>query len=349
VLRSPNRAPAGPSPEPPEAIASVDVSVYAEALGEFLRTRSEAALYRASLMSRSLAAGGVAPDEIVALHVEALELAVEGMGQRGHLLAATDGLQFLLEVMIAYGVQHKEHLERRLRELADSNASRAEILATVAHELRTPLTAVKGNLDLAVRRLAGGEVEAVPPLLGQSRSAVDRLVRMTADMVEASRDRPSEVRRERVELAPLLAQACAWTASGAAEKGIGLALEPAEPGAGVLGDADGLLGVFGNLISNAVRYTPAGGRVMVRHRVDGERVEVEVRDTGVGMTAEVQARIFEKFYRAPEAQLAVPQGLGLGLSLVKQTVEAHGGEVAVESAPGQGSTFRLHLPCAPGA
>jgi signal transduction histidine kinase len=327
-------------------LAPVGVDDYADALAEFLRTRGEAALYKASLMSGGFVAQRVGPDEIIALHVEALERATDGMSQREQLLAATDALQFLLEVMIAYGVQHKEHLERRLRELADSNASRAEILATVAHELRTPLTAVKGNLDLAVRRLAGGEVEAVPPLLGQSRSAVDRLVRMTADLVEASRDRPPEVHRDRVELAPLLAQACAWAASGAAEKGIGLALEPAEPGICVLGDADGLLSVFGNLISNAVRYTPAGGRVAVRYGGRGDRAEVEVRDTGVGMTAEVQARIFEKFYRAPEAQLAVPQGLGLGLSLVRQMVDAHGGEIVVESAPGQGSVFRVYLPCA---
>jgi signal transduction histidine kinase len=263
------------------------------------------------------------------------------------VMAATDGLQFLLEIMIGYGVQHKEHVERRLRELAASDATRAEILAAVARELRTPLTTVRGNLDLAARRLAGGEVAAVPPLLGQSRSAVDRLVRMTADLVEASRDRPPEIQRDRVALAPLLAQACAWAASGAAEKGVGLALAPAEPGACVLGDADGLLSVFGNLISNAVRYTPAGGRVAVRYGATGDHAEVEVEDTGVGMTAEVRARIFEKFYRAPEAQLAVPEGLGLGLSLVKQMVEAHGGRIAVESAPGRGSTFRVTLPRAP--
>jgi signal transduction histidine kinase len=326
---------------------AVGVEHYADALGEFLRTRGEAALYRASLMSGAFVAQHIGPDEIIALHVEALERATEGLGQREQLLAATDALQFLLEVMIAYGVQHKEHLERRLSELADSNASRAEILATVAHELRTPLTAVKGNLDLAVRRLAGGEVEAVPPLLGQSRSAVDRLVRMTAELVEASRDRPPEVRHDRIELAPLLAQACAWAASSAAEKGIGLALEPAEPGVCVLGDGDGLLSVFGNLISNAVRYTPAGGRVAVRYQSDDDRALIEVRDSGVGMSSEVQARIFEKFYRAPEAQLAVPQGLGLGLSLVKQMVEAHGGQISVESAPGRGSTFFISLPCAP--
>jgi signal transduction histidine kinase len=327
--------------------ATATIADYTEALSEFLRTRGEAALYRASLISGAFVIQRIGPDEIIALHVEALESACRGMGQREQLLAATDALQFLLEIMIAYGVQHKEHLERRLTELADSNASRAEILATVAHELRTPLTAVKGNLDLAARRLAGGEFEAIPPLLGQSRSAVDRLVRMTADLVEASRDRMPEVQSVRIELAPLLAQACAWAASSAAEKGIGLALEPSEPSTCVLGDADGLLSVFGNLISNAVRYTPAGGRISVRYGPTGDRAFVEVQDTGVGMSAEVQARIFEKFYRAPEAQLAVPQGLGLGLSLVKQMVDAHGGTIEVESTAGKGTMFRVNLPCGP--
>jgi signal transduction histidine kinase len=117
----------------------------------------------------------------------------------------------------------------------------------------------------------------------------------------------------------------------------------------VRGDADALLSVLGNLLSNAVRYTSPGGRVVVHHGLltddTGRWGWMEVKDTGIGMTPEVQSRIFEKFYRAPEAALqeGAGSGLGLGLALVQQFVAAHEGRIEVRSVPGEGSTFRVHL------
>src|SRR5205085_1970682 len=120
-------------------------------LGDYLRTHSEAALYSASMMSRGFVEQRIGPEEIIALHVEALAAATAGMTYREQAHAAADGLQFLLEVMIAYGVQHKEYLELRLEELARSEASKADVLAAVAHELRTPITVARGSLDMAER------------------------------------------------------------------------------------------------------------------------------------------------------------------------------------------------------
>ena len=101
---------------------------------------------------------------------------------------------------------------------------------------------------------------------------------------------------------------------------------------------------MGNLLSNAIRYTPPGGRVIVRYGQNKAGAWVEVTDTGIGMAPDVQARAFEKFYRAPEAHTVSTQGLGLGLSLVHDLVQAHGGRIEIESAPRQGSTFRVILP-----
>ena len=112
------------------------------------------------------------------------------------------------------------------------------------------------------------------------------------------------------------------------------------------GDADALLTVFGNLLANAIRYTPEGGQVTVRLGAGDASAWFEVADTGVGMTEDVKARVFDKFYRSPEARGIEAQGLGLGLTLVRQAVAAHHGSVSVESAPGAGSTFRVTLPLA---
>jgi signal transduction histidine kinase len=337
---------------------------YRAILSEYLRTHSEAALYRVSILSQSLVSSGLGPEDIVALHCESLDRALEGLGYREQARGMSDAQQFLLEVMIAYGVQYKEYLELRLQEAQREAASRealerqraldaervgrqkGEILTVIAHELRTPITAARGNLDYARMSLARGQAERLPELLERAREAIDRLSRLSADLVQASRGELPELHLAEHSLGEIVAQSCAWAGETAAAENIVFDREPAPLEAQVLGDADGLLSLFGNLLSNAIRYTPAGGRVSVRQGVDGDWAWVEVRDTGIGISPEAQERIFEKFYRAPEARRAESQGLGLGLSLVRQMVDAHGGRIEVESAQGRGSAFRVSLPLA---
>ena len=132
--------------------------------------------------------------------------------------------------------------------------------------------------------------------------------------------------------------------SAAAEKGLVLVHDDALSSVSVVGDADALLSVFGNLLANAIRYTPAGGSITVRCGADDGEAWATISDTGIGMAPEIQERIFEKFYRAREARDVEAQGLGLGLSLVQELVQAHGGRVDVQSALGEGSTFRSCTP-----
>jgi signal transduction histidine kinase len=116
----------------------------------------------------------------------------------------------------------------------------------------------------------------------------------------------------------------------------------------VRGDAQRLYQVVSNLVSNAIKYTQPGGLVTVAMRASGEQVRLEVHDNGPGIAPEAQARIFERFYRAP-AVAADDSGTGLGLAIVKSIVEQHGGRVWVTSVPGQGSTFVVSLPSWPDA
>jgi len=344
--------------EPPTS-----TSAYVDAFEEYARTHSEASLYQASLLSQSFVKQGVGPEEIIALHGDAVERVSAGLSDRERVRMSGDSLQFLLEVMIAYGVQHAAFTELKAQEaeqraveahkLAEeaqrADQLKAELMALVAHELRTPLTAALGNVQLARRSLSRGNVDRLPRLLDSTEETLQRLSRLTGDLVEASRGENPVLHRTPQELVVLVSQACGWASAVAQEKDVTLHRESEAWSARVLGDPDALLTVFGNVLSNAVRYTPPGGKVTVRYGIDSEHAWVDVVDTGIGMSPDVQQRIFEQFFRAPEAQNIEQQGLGLGLFLVQRLVHAHGGRVEVTSAPDAGSTFRILLPLLEGA
>jgi signal transduction histidine kinase len=337
------------------------VDSYADALATYFTNRSEESLYRASLMSQRFIEEGFGPEEIIAVHADAVEVATRGLGYRERALASTDALQFLLEMMIAYGVQYRAYLELRLREreretearlaleqqrVADAEKSEREkeaILATISHELRTPITAALGNIDLARRSLANDQLDRLPRQLTAARDALGRLSRLSSDLIGASHDGLPALTFEMVEVDDILRKACAWARPNADQKRLTLVADDLTS-CRIRGDADALLTVFGNLLSNAVRYTPHGGRINARCTTEGESILICISDTGVGMTPETRARIFEKFYRAPDATNVEPSGLGLGLSIAQRLVAAHGGSLDVETAYGEGSTFTVRFP-----
>jgi signal transduction histidine kinase len=329
------------------AMGGLPFERYAAALGDYLKTQREAALYEASLLSQLFVEQRAGPDEIVALHFESLDKILRGMTYREHTRAVNDAHQFLLEVMIAYGVTYREYLDMKLQEHERDTRAREEILGSIAHELRSPIAAAQVNLDMARRHLAKGRVELIAPRIGTARGALDRLSRLTANLVRSGSMQPFADPHELVDLGAITNQACEWAEASAAEKEIRFVHEPyAGPPILVYGDSDALLSVFGNLLSNAIRYTRAGGQVTVRCGINGGSACITVQDTGIGMTEEVKARIFDKFYRGPEARSVEAQGLGLGLTLVHQAVSAHHGSVSVETDAGQGTTFRVVLPLA---
>src|SRR6185437_7732350 len=208
--------------------ADDSVAAYAAALDDYIDTRSESSLFRASLISQHFVESGFGPDDIISLHFESLETMLPRMSARQQSRAVGAAHQFLLEVMIAYGVKYKEYLELKLREsireaesraemerervleLERSEQEKADLLAGIAHELRTPLTAARGNLDLAVRSLSRGKTDRLVPLLGSTREALDRLSRLTGDLVQVSRGETPNLERTTQDLREILAQACSW-------------------------------------------------------------------------------------------------------------------------------------------
>lgn len=335
---------------------------YGAALAEYFTTRSETALYHASLLGQTCVESELGPEEIIALHTDALEASIAGLSYRQRAGAAVDALQFLLEVMIAYGVHHRRYLELRLQEqhraaqeaaaqeqrraqaLEAADRVKGEVMGMIAHELRTPITAVRGYLDMATRALERAQAAQLPDLLAAARRSLDRLTRLTSDLTEASRGTVPPLDLEPVDLVVLLAEASAWAQPLAAEQGVNFVGNPAVDRLVVRGDPTALTTVVTNLLTNAIRYTPAGGQIIVRTEQTAGEAIIEVHDTGIGMPPDVQAHIFEKFYRSAEARAVEAQGLGIGLFLTRELVRAHGGEISVTSTVGVGSSFQVRLP-----
>jgi signal transduction histidine kinase len=337
---------------------------YTADLKEYIGARSEGALYQASLLGQIFVEQGLGPDDIIALHSEALDAVTSSLTYRQRASAATDGLQFLLEVMIAYGVHHQRYLALRLAErtrLADEQAARdrqrvaeaeriarekSEILAAIAHELNTPITAASGSLQLAARALDLGRFDRVAQRVAIAGDAIERLSRLSAELTRASRDEVVLLEIAPQSLGEIVAQTSNWLLGEARNKQITIDFPAADAGPTVLADANALQTIVSNLLSNAIRYTPKGGHITLSYGIVDGYGFLRVQDTGMGMTPEIKARIFDKFYRAPEAKRVSSQGFGLGLALVQQFVGAQEGTISVESAPDAGSTFEVRLPLA---
>ena len=240
---------------------------------------------------------------------------------------------------------------RDISRLQELDRLKDRFISTVSHELRTPLA----NIKLYLQLLEKGNPERYPTYLDVMQREALRLERLIDDLLQISRlQAEQQGQRPRSYLPTAIEQIVglvvqhnlAW----AETEGKTLVYEhQGRPLPLVKGDADQLERALSNLVSNAIRYTPEGGRIVVRSRVesaehDGQDwVIIEVSDTGIGIPAHELPLIFDRFFRASNVSPSVP-GTGLGLSILKDIVEQHGGQIDVESQEGQGSTFRLRLP-----
>jgi two-component system phosphate regulon sensor histidine kinase PhoR len=225
-----------------------------------------------------------------------------------------------------------------------ADATRRDFVANASHELRTPVSAIAG----AAETLLSGAVDDP----GQARRFVEmiarnaeRLARLTNDLLDLSRieSRQWPVRLEPVSVEAVARRALEVCAEPARRKRIEVSLDvPA--GLAARADARALEHVLVNLLDNAVKYTPEGGRAKVSAAASEGRVEIVVSDTGPGIERHHLPRIFERFYRVDPGRARDAGGTGLGLAIVKHLMRLHGGSVRVESEPGRGSRFFLEFP-----
>jgi two-component system sensor histidine kinase BaeS len=214
---------------------------------------------------------------------------------------------------------------------------RKDLVSDIAHELRTPLSNIRGWLEA----VQDGVTEADPALVESLLEEALLLHHIIDDLQDLAMADAGTLRlhRELVSVGELLATVVA--AHRAAAGGVDLACD----GDGqVWADPVRLRQVVDNLVTNALRHTPAGGRVELRGFADGDDLVIEVRDTGTGIAAEDLPHVFERFWRAEKSRSRLTGGSGLGLAIVKKLVEGHGGTVGVASTVGEGSRFWVRLP-----
>ena len=230
---------------------------------------------------------------------------------------------------------------RLVRELRELDRYKGELIATISHELKTPLTSIMGHTELLED--AGVQPASVGAI---SRNAA-RLDRLVTNLLNYSRMQGRrELERKPVDLAEMCRSTVEMLRIQSDAAGVDLVLHLPHHPVQVLGDKDELPKVVDNLCSNAVKYTPTGGRVDVRLEIGHEAASVAVTDTGLGISRQDQVHLFSAFHRSTNPDALTIPGTGLGLAISRTIAEAHGGTITVDSELGEGSTFTLVVPLA---
>ena len=233
-----------------------------------------------------------------------------------------------------------------ITELERLESVRRDFVSNVSHELKTPLTAIHGYVETLLE---------ADPIDGPTRGRFLRKIRrqsnrlgalvsdlLTLSRIESSTEPPEEI----LDLRSAAGEVLNLLGPASEERGLELVAEFPDEAVEVMGEEEAIRQALSNLVDNAVKYSSAGGRVLVRLQAENGRAVLEVEDRGPGIAGEHLDRIFERFYRVDRARSRQLGGTGLGLAIVKNVARRHGGGVEVESERGRGSTFRLWLPAA---
>jgi len=289
-----------------------------------------AALLLAGAGGLLLARKSLAP--VAAMSEQAARISAENLSERLVVANPQDELGGLATV-----------LNSLLSRLDRSFENLRQFTADASHELRTPLSIVRGEAEVALSQERDGA--EYRESLAIIEDEAKRLSRIVDDMLALARadDGQQQVNVERFYLNDLVDDCVRSAQNLALGKKVSLVQEPA-PDTVFLGDEGLLRRMIDNLLDNAVKYTPAGGQVSIKLASDEASVQITVSDTGIGIPADCASEVFERFYRVDRARSRSASGSGLGLAIAKWAAEAHGGSIALDSTPGEGSTFTVSLP-----
>jgi signal transduction histidine kinase len=306
------------------------------------------AVFQTAMLQALLLSGGAAL--VVAVGVSLL-VSARIVGRVRHMLAASQRIAqgHYAERVPAAGGDELAALAAAFNtmasELEATERRRVALIGDVAHELRTPLATIEGYTE----GVLDGVVEPSDATWALIHDEVGRLKRLVVDLQELSRAEARQIvlHPRPVEPAALVAQAVERLGAQFREKGVALSADVALALPRIAVDSDRMLQVLVNLLGNALRATPAGGAVRATARQDGGSLLVEVADTGIGIAVEHLPHLFERFYRVDKSRSRALGGHGIGLTISKALVEAHGGEIwATSEGPGAGATFHVRLPLA---
>jgi len=243
---------------------------------------------------------------------------------------------------------YTEQVDAR-RKVEDLSRLKDEFLSIASHELRTPVTSIKGYTQLAKTLIREHDLKTSEEYLDIALDQIDRMSRLILELLDVSRIETGrlEIRREPIPWTTFVSDVVHRHHTAVSDRRFQLNLPVGHKR--VLGDRDRLEQVLGNLMENAVKYSPDGSEILVNVEDKGEQVVTSVADRGIGIPSDELGQVFERFHRGRQVSSTNYGGLGLGLYITKQIVERHGGTIWVESREGQGTTFSFSLPVAPAA
>jgi signal transduction histidine kinase len=247
----------------------------------------------------------------------------------------------LYEQIRALNLELEERVRERTKELRD-------FVSVVYHELSTPITSIRGYSELLLEDRSELLDAKERRYLKTIHSNVQRLVGLVGDLSDISRIEAGQltIHPEPLALDRAVKETVASLSNMIEEKALRVHLDLATEATRVLGDPQRVVQILTNLVSNACRYTPAGGQIVIASRKLAGSVELAIQDTGIGIHRDELDRIFERFYRSNDPLVQEHRGTGLGLAITKSLLELHGSQLWVESVVGKGSTFGFTLPLA---
>lgn len=242
--------------------------------------------------------------------------------------------------------EERERSEKKLSALKELNKIKSEFVSVVSHELRTPISIVKEAIMLILEELAGPITQKQKELLTKARKNVGRLANIIEDLLDLSRIEKGTLRLHYslVNLNDLIMDSAEFFLKWAHEKSIDLTYALPREQINIFIDAEKIIRVISNLVNNAIKFTEEKGEIKVEVKILEDKVRVAVMDNGIGIRKQDLPLLFNKFVQAPNQPGLQGKGLGLGLSIAKNLIERHGGEIWVESTPGVGSSFYFTLP-----
>jgi two-component system sensor histidine kinase/response regulator len=294
---------------------------------------------------------------IIITGYSSIELAVEAVRRGAYNFLSKPFTSEQLVVAVRQGLERRrlkavereaEELARAKEELERLDEAKSRFMLKVAHELRAPVAAVQSYVNL----ILGGYVpqDEMKTTLGRVEVRLQELLDLIGDLLELARlkepGKISSVEVKPQDMGGVLQEVCELLGKQAQEKGQHLQVN-IEDTATVMANRDHLRQICTNLVSNAIKYTPEGGSVMVTLKLGDECIIGEIADTGIGIAGSEIPHIFDELYRTEGAKASGEIGTGLGLAIVKQLIDIYGGEIRVRSDPGQGSCFTFVLPLEP--
>jgi two-component system phosphate regulon sensor histidine kinase PhoR len=223
---------------------------------------------------------------------------------------------------------------------------KSDFVSLVSHEIRSPMNSILMQIKVILDGLAGNVTEKQREILGRASGKIQNLVTMASELLDLARIESGLIaqEKEKLDMADLLSDQVAFHQAGAQKAGCPICLELLNEFLPVMANRQNMEEVLSNLITNAVKYSPQGGRIKITAEKENDYVVIRVSDAGLGISKEDLDKIFTRFYRIKTEKTRYIHGTGLGLSIVKSIVEAHHGNIRVDSRPNHGSTFSVYLP-----